>query len=203
MFVALDVETANGRYSSICQIGLVLFEGGKPVEEWQTLIDPQVTFAPGNIGIHGIHPSDVRGAPTFAQAAGEVFARIDGQIVVAHNAKFDRSCISHAAAKAGLALPWCRWLCSVQVARRAWHGEVERFGLARMAEHLDLTFRHHDALEDARTCGQVVCAASRRTGLSTEDWMDRVKQPLEAPHKPRALPPPQPGTLSRKAMGLR
>lgn len=202
MFVALDVETANSRWSSICQIGLVLFDGGEPVEEWQTLINPQTDFAPGNIRVHGIYPNDVRDAPIFADVAYDILARIDGHIIVAHNASFDRNCLTHAAHDAGFALPWCRWLCSVQVARRAWHGEIPRFGLAHMAAHLGLTFRHHDALEDARACGRVICAASEKTGLSTEDWIERVKQPLDAPHKPRAVPPPQPGILARRAMGL-
>ena len=35
-FIALDVETANPDMSSICQIGIVHFEDGKPVETWSS-----------------------------------------------------------------------------------------------------------------------------------------------------------------------
>ena len=39
-FISLDVETANPDMSSICQVGIVHFEDGKPVETWSSLVDP-------------------------------------------------------------------------------------------------------------------------------------------------------------------
>jgi DNA polymerase-3 subunit epsilon len=39
-FVAVDVETANPDFASICQIGIARFEGGKLTEEWSTLVNP-------------------------------------------------------------------------------------------------------------------------------------------------------------------
>ena len=43
-FVAIDVETANPDYSSICQIGLVCYKDGKPHEEWKSYINPEDYF---------------------------------------------------------------------------------------------------------------------------------------------------------------
>ena len=37
-FVAIDVETANADFASICRIGIVQFEAGTIVEEWLKLI---------------------------------------------------------------------------------------------------------------------------------------------------------------------
>ena len=38
-FVAIDVETANTKRASICQIGLVVYDNRKVVDEWSTLHD--------------------------------------------------------------------------------------------------------------------------------------------------------------------
>ena len=70
-FVALDVETANPDMSSICQIGIVRFEGGKPVETWSSLVDPEDWFDDSNVAIHGIEEKDVRGAPNFKMLSEE------------------------------------------------------------------------------------------------------------------------------------
>lgn len=44
-FVAIDVETANAKRASICQIGLVVYDNRKVVDEWSTLINPEDSFA--------------------------------------------------------------------------------------------------------------------------------------------------------------
>jgi DNA polymerase-3 subunit epsilon len=53
-FVALDVETANSDFSSICQIGIARFDGDRLTEEWSTLVNPEDYFDPFNVSIHGI-----------------------------------------------------------------------------------------------------------------------------------------------------
>lgn len=64
-YLALDVETANADYSSICQIGIVHFKDGQIVDKWSTLVNPEAYFDPFNTSIHGITEKDVRDAPTF------------------------------------------------------------------------------------------------------------------------------------------
>ncbi len=44
-FVAVDVETACGRVSSICQIGIVGFRGGEIAFEYETLIKTTTVLA--------------------------------------------------------------------------------------------------------------------------------------------------------------
>jgi DNA polymerase-3 subunit epsilon len=43
-FVAIDVETANPDFASICQIGLARFKDGQLVDTWEALIDPDDYF---------------------------------------------------------------------------------------------------------------------------------------------------------------
>ena len=48
-YLALDVETANADYSSICQIGIAEFENGKVIDKWSSFINPESYFDPFNI----------------------------------------------------------------------------------------------------------------------------------------------------------
>ncbi len=64
-FVAIDVETANPDLASICQIGLVAFEKGRAVDDWDSLVNPEDYFDSWNVSIHGIMPHMVSAAPRF------------------------------------------------------------------------------------------------------------------------------------------
>jgi DNA polymerase III subunit epsilon len=177
-FVALDVETANPDMSSICQIGIVHFEDGKPVETWSSLVDPQDYFDDVNVSIHGIEREDVRGAPIFNKISAEINRRVGGQVVAIHTV-FDRSAITQAASRHGAMPPECFWLNTASVARRAWPEVAQRgYGLAPLAVKLGIEFEHHDAAEDARAAGMILVRAMTETGLDLAGWMDRVKHPI-------------------------
>jgi len=68
-FAALDVETANADFGSICQIGIVTFNDGTVTDIWQSLVDPEDDFDPVNVSIHGIDADRVAGAPRFSDLA--------------------------------------------------------------------------------------------------------------------------------------
>ena len=181
-FIALDVETANPDMSSICQIGIVHFENGQPVETWSSLVDPQDYFDDMNVSIHGIEKEDVRGAPTFKQIYAEINRRVGGQVVAIHTA-FDRNAITQAASRHSTTPPECFWLNTASVARRAWPEVAQRgYGLAPLAVKLGIEFEHHDAAEDARTAGMILVRAMTKMGLDLNGWMDRVKRPINPSH---------------------
>jgi DNA polymerase-3 subunit epsilon len=155
-FVAVDVETANYNRGSICQIAIVEFIDGEIVSEWSALVDPDEAFNSGNIEIHGITPEDVVGSPTIGELAGEIRKRLIGRLVVSHT-MFDQEALSIALPEVANGLEWAD---SCEAARRAWSW-MPTHRLAYLAEELGITFKHHDALEDARTAGFVMLAASQ------------------------------------------
>jgi DNA polymerase III subunit epsilon len=178
-FVVIDVETANADLESICQIGIASFEDGAVVDEWVRLVDPEDYFDEWNIDIHGITEDDVEGAPTFDEVLGEVESLLYDQVVVSHTS-FDRVALERAAEKYGLGFPTCIWLDSARVVRRAWPERYARagYGLSNVAADLGIEYTAHDAREDARAAGEVLLHAIRQTGLSVEDWLSRVRQPI-------------------------
>ena len=177
-FAAIDVETANPNMASICQVGVAVFENEKLNTEWQSLVDPEDYFDDFNSSIHGIEAHHVEKAPTFSAIAAELFELLENQPVIAHT-HFDRTAISQTCRKNGIISPRLQWLDSARVARRAWpQFAVKGYGLANICGHIGYTFRHHDALEDAKAAGQVMLAAIRETQVSLDDWFRRVSQPL-------------------------
>ena len=181
-FVSLDVETANASLASICQVGIVRFENGQIADTWSSLVDPEEFFDAMNVSIHGIDEDDVDGAPTFQQASSEIARRISEQTVVTHTS-FDRSAISQACGKYGLAPPECAWLDTARVARRAWpdvaHGG---YGLGSLAQRFEIEFKHHDALEDARAAGLILLRAIEDTGMSTNALLEHSRRRLDQHH---------------------
>lgn len=184
-YVALDVETANSDYASICQVGIAEFgSDGALGRTWASLIDPEDDFAGMNVSIHGIDREAVRGAPCFPDVLTEIRAWCDDRIVV-HHMPFDRVAIGRAADRYGLSGPSATWLDSAGVARRAWKRFSRRgYGLRNLASELRIPLRHHDALSDAIVAGTVVAIAIEESGTGISDWLDRVRQPLAASSSP-------------------
>jgi DNA polymerase-3 subunit epsilon len=173
-FIALDVETANADFGSICSIGLVHFRSGAVFKSLTILVDPEDEFDAINIGIHGIRPEDVAGKPTMAQVFPVISASLS-EVVVVHHSHFDRTAMVRAAAKYG-PLP-CAWLDTLRVARRAWPSlnDGNGYGLGRLASKFEISFTHHDAAEDARAAGLILLRAIADTSYSLEDWLTRVE----------------------------
>lgn len=178
-FVAIDVETANADLASICQIGLVVCEGGETRSEWKTYVDPEDYFDSINVAIHGIDEAAVRGAPKFAQIIETLREYMDDAVAVCHT-HFDRVALQQACQRSAVAMPSCSWLDSARVARRAWSECAWKgYGLYSVCRMLRYDFAHHDALEDAKAAAHILHCAARETGLDVEGWLKRVEQPID------------------------
>jgi DNA polymerase III subunit epsilon len=44
---------------------------------------------------------------------------------------------------------------------------------------LGYEFKHHDALEDAKAAANIFLAASNKTGLDIDNWLKRIRQPID------------------------
>lgn len=177
-FVTIDVETANADMASICQIGLAKFSGGILIDEWSSLVNPEDYFDHVNMSIHGITDRQVRNSPTIPQLANELSDFMFGFICVSHT-HFDRISIYRAFEKYSLTQLELTWLDSAKIARRTWDECAWRgYGLAKVCQLIGYDFKHHDALEDAKAAGQIVIAAINKSGLTIDDWLSRVNQPI-------------------------
>ena len=171
-FNAIDVETANADPSSICQIGIVRIRDGEIKEQLSILVNPEQGFNPVNVRLHGIDETRVRDSETFPQVALRLRRLLEGGVLVSHT-EFDRVALDGAMRRYGLAPIRATWLDSAMIARRAWPEKyARRWSLAVVAGSLGITFRHHDAVEDARAAGEIVLRAARHTGLDIDGWLE-------------------------------
>ena len=178
-FVSVDVETANSDMGSICQIGIAVFEDGRLVDEWVSLIDPDDYFDGINISIHGISNRDVKGAPKFADVVGKVNEYFQGNLIVSHGS-FDRNSLMKAFAKCNESLLFGSWLDTCRVTRRAWPQFAKSgYGLANVCRIIGYKFEHHNALADAKAAGAVLIEAIKFTNIDLEDWPKRVNEPID------------------------
>jgi DNA polymerase-3 subunit epsilon len=168
-FVVIDVETACSRVSSICQVGIVGFAGGRERWCYETLVDPCDDFHDFNVRIHGIGPDHVMGHPTFADIHGLLDGHLSGRITVAHS-YFDKGALAAACRVHDRPAIETRWLDSVRVAKRAWP-DLPSHRLNVLSDYLGVAHKHHDALSDARAAGMVIVKAIDHTGIDLLGWM--------------------------------
>lgn len=164
-FLALDVETANGDSSSICQIGIACVPENGPSHTICEFIDPKTRFSVFNVQLHGIDEVSVYGAPIFPTFLNAVLPLLERHTIVQHS-NFDKRAIGAACEAYGMPIPELHWIDSVRIARRAWpefRGNGGH-GLGNLKIELGLNFRHHDAGEDALAAAEVVLLAEERTG---------------------------------------
>jgi len=178
-YLAIDVETANADYSSICQIGIAEIKNGKIIDKWSSLINPESYFDPFNVSIHNIKESDVINSPTFDKVYPELVKRLEGKITI-HHMPFDRTALNRVCQEYNLPAINAQWLDSAKITRRTWEQFAYKgYGLKNIADFLGISFDHHDALEDAMTAGLVVYKACELTEMQIEDWLIRVGKPIK------------------------
>ena len=68
-FAAIDFETANGKRSSICSIGIAILEDDWVVDSIYTLVSPTPNFyTRWTTAIHGLSAEDTNDAFCFEEA---------------------------------------------------------------------------------------------------------------------------------------
>lgn len=154
-FVAIDFETANGSRSSACAVGIVTFEDGEIIDEYYTLIQPPKNeYHWGNIRVHGIKESDTWNQAFFNTIFPEIYKRLIGKTIVAHNEGFDRSVLRKSMehyhiyhSDIDLYEPW---ECTMKIYRKK---GFKPYNLAACSSVMNIELQHHEALSDARACG--------------------------------------------------
>ena len=147
-FTAIDFETAQGCRWSICQVGLVRVENGIITKEINLLVQPPDNYYWSRFtAIHGISAKDTINTPTFNQIWHQIASYIENQNVVAHNGfGFDFLVLNKTLEYYGIALPDYNKFCTYR---------IYKSNLANLCEKYAIELNHHNALSDARACGEL------------------------------------------------
>ncbi len=155
-YIAFDVETPNSANDRMSAIGLVVLDGNRIVEEFSTLINPEVYFNRFNIHLTGISPEAVADAPTFPDVWPRLRRILDGGILIAHNAPFDMSVLAKCLDAYGIFWrEFAVYACTCQMGRRCFP-DLPNHRLNTLCEHLKIELEHHQAGSDSRACAQLL-----------------------------------------------
>lgn len=148
--VAIDLETTglDAQKDKIIEIGAVRMQEGKILEEYATLINPDIPIPDRTTLLTGIKPQDVLGAPRIQDVIDELQAFVGDAPIVGHSVGFDLSFLN----RQGLFeknIPLDTYdLTSVLLP------SAPRYNLHSLTLMLDIELEDaHRALDDARASG--------------------------------------------------
>jgi len=95
MYAVVDIETTGGsaRLERITEIAVYIYDGKSIVDEYSTLVNPERNIPYFITALTGISNEMVEDAPKFFEVAKKIVEITEGNIFVAHNARFDYSFI--------------------------------------------------------------------------------------------------------------
>lgn len=181
--LCIDTETTGfSREDRICEIALVLSQGGKVIREYHSLVNPGFPIPSDATAIHGVDDYDVVDSPSFDDILDDVLDFLTEDAPwIAHGMNFDARMLSYD-------IPASCWpsgiptLCTLDYAkhRNAVTKMRGKHKLTDLANYFDVGYEPeelHSALYDARLLSSIVPylmggrqVAYTMTRLS-QDWL--------------------------------
>ena len=182
----VDVETTGGRATRdrITEIALKVYDEGRLVNEWQSLIQPDVHIPPFIARLTGIDDHTVQEAPRFQEIVDQFESLTEGCILVAHNARFDYAFLKNEFKRLERRYHR-RMLCTVKLAKTL-YPQYPRHGLDALIERHNLpqVTRH-------RAMGDVLAMRSfyefAREDQSLDVFDAAIAKQLRKPSLPKGL----------------
>lgn len=157
-FACFDTETTGlspATGGKICEIAVCVSQGGKVLEQFSTIINPECPIHPDVVAIHGISNEMVAGKPTFKQILPRLAQLFDGCVLVAHNADFDISFLKNEFEQAGQAYPGYPVLDTLKMARKS--GLFAKNNLGLIAQQIGICADGwHRAMADTKMLEQIL-----------------------------------------------
>jgi DNA polymerase-3 subunit epsilon len=175
-FLVVDTET-NGLGGDACElteVGSVLVGGGELHDRWSSLVRCNRPLGRGIQRFTGITQEMMAEAPGLEEVLPPLRELLQGRILVAHNAPFDRRVLRRGFELIGLEWPNPPVLCTAALARKLLPLQNRR-GLGVLAGALGIEVgTAHRALADAETCARVLCALFPRLCANAVTVADAV-----------------------------
>jgi DNA polymerase-3 subunit epsilon len=187
-YAIVDIETTGGnaKGSRITEIAIVIHDGTKVIDRWETLVNPQKEIPLPIFALTGIDNDMVRNAPIFDAVSEKVLEMLTDRVFVAHNVNFDYSFVRHQLEASGF--KWtARKLCTVRATRKIRPG-LSSYSLGNLCNSLDINIENrHRAGGDADA---TTILFSKLLEWDSEGEMDKmIKKTAQDQRLPPNLPP--------------
>jgi DNA polymerase-3 subunit epsilon len=185
--VFLDLETtgATANFDRITEIGMIEVHRGRLLGEWSTLVNPGMRIPSHIQALTGISDAMVAKSPRFADISDELYRRLEGKLLIAHNARFDYGFLRNEFQRTGVRYN-SRVLCTVKLSRRLFP-QHQRHNLdTLMSRHGISCEARHRALGDARVLWQLMQQWHHE--VDAEKISETVGALVKTPTVPAGLP---------------
>ena len=186
-FLVVDTETngLGGEACELTEVGVVLVGGGELHDRWSSFVRCNRPLGRGIQRFTGITQEMLADAPGLEEVLPTVAEWLNGRVLVAHNAPFDRRVLRRAFELVGFEWPNPPVLCTAALARKLLPLQNRR-GLTVLADALGIEVETaHRALADAETCARVLCALFPRLCANAVTIADAIA--LTKPRRRRAV----------------
>jgi DNA polymerase-3 subunit epsilon len=157
-FAALDFETANQNYSSVCAVGIIIVRNSKISDTYYSLIRPEPNYYLDwfTEDIHGIAYEDTIDEKPFPEVWAVITPKIAGLTLVAHNSQFDEGCLAAVHKAYKMPYPEYSFQCTCKASRRVFGKKLPNHSLPTVAKKCGFDLlKHHNALADAEACAVI------------------------------------------------
>jgi DNA polymerase-3 subunit epsilon len=91
LYAIIDIETTGGQFNEegITEIAIYKFDGHEIVDQFISLVNPEIPIQPFVVKLTGINDAMLRSAPKFFEVAKRIIEMTNDCVIVAHNAEFD------------------------------------------------------------------------------------------------------------------
>jgi DNA polymerase-3 subunit epsilon len=91
LYAILDIETTGGQFNEegITEIAIYKFDGHEIVDQFISLVNPEIPIQPFVVKLTGINNAMLQSAPKFFEVAKRIIEMTNDCVLVAHNADFD------------------------------------------------------------------------------------------------------------------
>lgn len=119
MYAILDIETTGGQFNEegITEIAIYKFDGHEIVDQFISLVNPEIPIQPFVVKLTGINNSMLQSAPKFFEVAKRIIEMTNDCIVVAHNASFDYRILRTEFRRLGYNFE-ARTICTVELSKK-------------------------------------------------------------------------------------
>ncbi|WP_294099415.1 exonuclease domain-containing protein [Proteiniclasticum sp.] len=180
-----DVEYANSRNKSICQLGLLCedYLSSEPYyPERNIYLNPGDGFDDICIRIHGITSSKVKNEPLFSEIWPHIEKYFTNTVVIGHNvAGADLNALVRNLKRYNIDIPELYYVCTLDLARQYVPSfAVENFKLSTLCSYFDIDIdSEHDAFDDACANADLLKAMINAYKINIDDHIKRYN-PVES-----------------------
>ncbi len=188
MYTIIDVET-TGRGNRITEISIFKYDGQQVIDEFTSLVNPEITIPMHITALTGIDNVMVADAPKFHEIAEQIIAITSDTIFVAHSVNFDYNVIRNEFKLLGIDF-YRKKLCTVRLSRKLIPGE-KTYSLGKLCKSLNipLTDRHRARGDAAAT------VLLFELLLQQENFDQTIASFFKKSSKEATLPPNLPNTV--------